>query len=245
MRALINSDQSNSSSGESNSARKRYDQQLDKYSEYGYSSKEEVVELLDEDCLPNEQFENFEDSDFIQYNYWLGGIKPSKWKGYLMCACCLQQQCVTLKSNQGIVLLFGPKSRIQNAIWLYEQLLSDLISMSQTSWNNLPWSIKKNENQRSFKNSYCLAICLEFHAKEYDKAEIRKSRYSTNQEGLINIKDSIDIRSNQLAHNTYDISNRQTSVVSTSEVGLYMGSEDSGRISNRRMAANQKQLSGK
>lgn len=242
LRAMLAMSQDESNANEGAIAKQRYDEQKTQGSKYDLSQAE-VSYYVSEGA----KVESFNDSDFIRVDYAMGGKRIAQWKGFLIAACAYQQQCMAIKNRGGFTILVGPKSRIENTIWLYEQMLKDVERNCNAAWNRLSAIDKRGDNKRSFKNSYCLSVSCAFHKLEYDKREERRSdywkSYTPGQAGLVRTANAIDVHSETVAKTLCNYGTRRAHTTSRSANGAAAGRADGHKVSNRRMTGSQRRLS--
>ena len=228
--------------GEAQAAKARFDAEIAKFAKFGFKSEEEVKLKLGAISL-----DVFEDSDFIRFDYDMCGKRIAQWKGFLIAACATQQQCTALKSaHTGTTILFGPKNRVENAIWLYEQLLLDLKKNCKQAWNSLSIADQQNDNMRSFINSYCLAVATAFYSRENGLKRDRVKAYYASQRdsnAIVSTQNAIDIRSERMAREACNYKSSRAQTCSRSANGHAAGNNQAARVSNRRMTGSQRRLS--
>lgn len=241
LNAMLGMAESEDNGGEAQAAKDRFDKEIKKFAKFGFKSQAEVMLKLKAVSL-----DVFDDSDFIRFDYDMGGKRIAQWKGFLIAACAMQQQCVALRSvSKGSTVLFGPKSRIENAIWLYEQLLLDLKKNCKQAWDSLSIEAQQNDNMRSFINSYCLAVATAFHRRENEmKCERVKAHYASQRDSnaIVSTQNAIDIKSERFARSECNYKSSKAHTHSRSANGHEAGKNQSSRVSNRRMTGSQRRL---
>ena len=234
--------ESTENGGEATAAKLRFNQERARFYEFGFKS---YVEL--DNTISEESKKVYTDEDFGKTVYDMGGKRIPHWKSFLISACAMQQQCIALKQQKKRqTVFFGPEERIQSAIWLYEQLVNDILRNAETAWNALSKETQRKESKRPFKSSYCSTVATIFFREEKRKKEERiKDHYSDHSSfnALISLsRGAIDIRSEQFARSNCPFTTARTATRLSSALGTDAGTRESHKVANRRMTAGQKRL---
>ena len=221
--------ESNVNGGESAVAKIRFQQELDKFKDFGFSSVEAVLNTI---SFEEGFVETYSDDDFVEYIYSMGGKRVALWKYYLIAGCALQQQATSaILRKEATVKIFGPKDRVENAIWLFEQLQEDLISDSTAAWGELSADQRKNDHKRAFDTSYRTTVATHFYSKECD---LRKQRVAESN--------CLDVRSHEFMKSLVNVSQYNSTLKTSSRNGAAAGEANYQRVSNRRMSSGAKRL---
>lgn len=241
LKAMMSMSTSTENGGESEVAKDRLKAELAKFKDYGFPSEDVLKSSL---AALDADLEKFYDGDFCKVEFSVGNKRPEKWKVYLISACALQQQCMSVKTGSGAVLLFGPSERVDSVIWLYNQLVKDVTVNRDLAWKGLSDSERSKENRRSFNHSYSLMVCLNFHRREKKRREDRVTKAANQTPGLVPTSGVLDIRSEKFARSQVEFANVWINNSTTSQTGSSHGQKDSDKIGNRRIVSNARSIPG-
>ena len=230
-----------SSMGAGDVAASKLEQELEKYEEYGFASKEAVLAALDVDG------DTFDSTvfDFMQLTI---GKRIPQWKKTLALGCAYQCQCY-VSYGRGTFRFYGPIERLKLTIWLFNQLEEDISRNSEAAYRSLDSRVKVAENKRAFKNSYNLAVASMFAQKEVDKRNARMAASPPAQKvagsALVVVGGQIDKASESFANSRYKLkSGGNLSYYVSSAAGASAGIAEADKVSNRRVTGSSRRLGG-